>query len=102
MSAAPGLLSRRYRRVSIAIYMMVALSAFESLSVLAATPEIAEIRNIEPHKDVISPPYHRAFSTPIEMMEFIKKLRTKSSFNIKQINKLTKKKAKISNKREKV
>ena len=42
MSATPGLLSRRYRRVSIAIYTMVALSAFESLGVLAATPEIAE------------------------------------------------------------
>jgi MFS family permease len=42
MSTAPGLLSRRYRRISIAIYMMVALSAFENLGVLAATPQIAE------------------------------------------------------------
>lgn len=42
MSATPGLLSRRYRRISISIYTMVALSAFESLGVLAATPEIAE------------------------------------------------------------
>ena len=42
MTAAANLLSRRYRRVSIAIYTMVALSAFESLGVLAATPQIAE------------------------------------------------------------
>lgn len=36
-----------------------------------ATPEIAKIRNIEPHKDVLSPTYHRAFSTPIELCKFI-------------------------------
>jgi len=40
-----------------------------------ATPEIAEIRNIEPYKDVISPPFHRAFSTPIGLLEFIKQCR---------------------------
>ena len=40
-----------------------------------ATPEIAEIRNIEPYKDVISPPYHRAFNTPRELLAFIKQLR---------------------------
>lgn len=40
-----------------------------------ATPEIAAIRNIEPFKDVISPPYHKAFSTPIEMLHFIHNLR---------------------------
>ena len=39
------------------------------------TKEIAEIRHVEVGKDVISPPYHTAFSTPIEMMQFIKKLR---------------------------
>ncbi len=40
-----------------------------------ATPEIAKIRNIEPYKDVNSPPYHRAFNTPIGLMKFIKKMR---------------------------
>ncbi|WP_235296675.1 FMN-binding glutamate synthase family protein [Portibacter marinus] len=40
-----------------------------------ATKEIAEIRNIEPGKAVLSPPYHTAFSTPIGLLEFIKKLR---------------------------
>jgi glutamate synthase domain-containing protein 2 len=40
-----------------------------------ATPEIAAIRNIEPYKDVISPPFHKAFSNPIEMLQFIKKCR---------------------------
>jgi glutamate synthase domain-containing protein 2 len=40
-----------------------------------ATPEIAKIRNIEPYKDVLSPPYHKAFSTPTELLEFIDKAR---------------------------
>ncbi|MFM2394350.1 MAG: hypothetical protein RLZZ546_2332, partial [Bacteroidota bacterium] len=40
-----------------------------------ATPEIAAIRNIQPYKDVISPPYHKAFSDPIQMLHFIQKLR---------------------------
>ena len=44
-----------------------------------ATPEIAAIRNIEPHKAVHSPPFHKAFSTPIELMHFIKKLRDLSN-----------------------
>ena len=39
------------------------------------TPEIAEIRGIEQGTDVLSPPYHKAFSNPIEMMELIKKMR---------------------------
>jgi glutamate synthase domain-containing protein 2 len=43
-----------------------------------ATPEIAAIRNIEPYKDVISPPFHRAFTTPLELVYFIKKLRDAS------------------------
>ena len=38
-----------------------------------ATPEIAKIRNIEPYKDVNSPPYHKAFSTPTGLLQFIKK-----------------------------
>ncbi|MBN8877845.1 MAG: FMN-binding glutamate synthase family protein [Sphingobacteriales bacterium] len=39
------------------------------------TPEIAAIRNIEPHTVVASPPYHKAFGTPRELIYFIKKLR---------------------------
>ncbi|GAA4313911.1 FMN-binding glutamate synthase family protein [Mucilaginibacter gynuensis] len=39
------------------------------------TPEIARIRLVEMGEDVVSPPYHTAFSTPTEMMQFIKKLR---------------------------
>jgi glutamate synthase domain-containing protein 2 len=37
--------------------------------------EIAEIRGIELGEDCISPPRHSAFSTPIEMMQFIAELR---------------------------
>lgn len=36
------------------------------------TPEIAAIRGVPMGQDVLSPPAHRAFSTPIEMMKFIK------------------------------
>ncbi len=39
------------------------------------TPEIAQIRAIEPGTLVASPPYHSAFSTPRELILFIKKLR---------------------------
>lgn len=42
------------------------------------TPEIARIRLVKEGFDVISPPAHTAFSTPLEMMEFVKKLRTLS------------------------
>jgi len=37
--------------------------------------EIAEIRGIEVGKDCLSPPAHSAFSTPIELLEFLQKLR---------------------------
>jgi glutamate synthase domain-containing protein 2 len=37
--------------------------------------EIARIRHIQPHKQVMSPPYHSAFDTPMEMVKFIQKLR---------------------------
>jgi len=37
--------------------------------------EIAKIRLVEKGKDVMSPPYHTAFSTPLELLHFIKKLR---------------------------
>ncbi|MEQ1879049.1 MAG: FMN-binding glutamate synthase family protein [Bdellovibrionia bacterium] len=39
------------------------------------TPEIVAIRKIEPGKDVISPPTHSAFSTPLELLKFVKLLR---------------------------
>lgn len=37
--------------------------------------EISEIRGVPLGKDVLSPPSHRTFSTPLEMMHFIKRLR---------------------------
>ncbi|MFN8394130.1 MAG: FMN-binding glutamate synthase family protein [Bacteroidia bacterium] len=39
------------------------------------TPEIAAIRGVTPGTTVNSPPYHTAFHTPIEMMQFIAQLR---------------------------
>ncbi|HUH33360.1 MAG TPA: FMN-binding glutamate synthase family protein [Daejeonella sp.] len=39
------------------------------------TPEIAKIRLVHPGQDVISPPAHTEFSTPLEMVAFIKRLR---------------------------
>ncbi len=39
------------------------------------TPEIAEIRKVPLGQDVLSPPGHTAFSTPIELLEFVAKLR---------------------------
>ncbi|NDI22163.1 MAG: FMN-binding glutamate synthase family protein [Betaproteobacteria bacterium] len=42
------------------------------------TPEIAEARGVEPWKTVESPAGHSAFSTPLEMMHFIERLRNLS------------------------
>jgi glutamate synthase domain-containing protein 2 len=42
------------------------------------TPEIAEARGVTPWQDCVSPAAHSAFSTPVEMMHFIAKLRTLS------------------------
>ena len=39
------------------------------------TEEIAAIRGLQPGKTIISPASHSAFSTPIEMMQFVKQLR---------------------------
>lgn len=39
------------------------------------TPEIAKIRGVEVGKDVNSPPSHSAFSTPLELCQFIEQLR---------------------------
>jgi len=37
--------------------------------------ELADIRNVAPGEDVISPPRHKTFSNPMEMIEFIARLR---------------------------
>ena len=39
------------------------------------SPEIAEIRGVEAGTQVDSPPYHKAFTTPEELVKFIAKLR---------------------------
>ncbi len=39
------------------------------------TPEIAAIRGVEAHKEVLSPPYHTAFSNPVQLIEFVQQLR---------------------------
>lgn len=39
------------------------------------TPEIAAIRLVKPGTTVFSPPYHSAFTTPIELIKFVDKLR---------------------------
>ncbi|PCI37785.1 MAG: FMN-binding glutamate synthase family protein [Thiotrichales bacterium] len=40
------------------------------------TKEIAEIRGVPMHQDVISPPAHSAFSTPLGLLKFVETLRT--------------------------
>jgi len=39
------------------------------------TEEIAKIRNVPMGADVVSPPAHKAFSTPTELLEFVAQLR---------------------------
>jgi len=39
------------------------------------TKEIAEIRHVPMGHDVVSPPAHSAFSTPVELLEFVAQLR---------------------------
>lgn len=39
------------------------------------TPEIAEARNVEVGQDCISPAFHTAFGTPVQLLEFAAKLR---------------------------
>ena len=39
------------------------------------TPEIAEARGVPVGRDCISPPRHSAFSTPLEMMQFLQRMR---------------------------
>ncbi|WP_313190396.1 FMN-binding glutamate synthase family protein [Sphingobacterium sp.] len=44
------------------------------------TPEVAAIRHVVPGTDVMSPPAHSSFKTPVEMMNFIQKLRELSDY----------------------
>ncbi len=39
------------------------------------TPEIAAIRGVEPYTEIISPARHSAFGTPVELLEFVQRLR---------------------------
>ena len=39
------------------------------------TPEIAKIRGVEPGTEVLSPPFHSAFSTPVELCQLIGQMR---------------------------
>ena len=39
------------------------------------TPEIAEIRNVKMGEDVLSPPFHKEFDSPVGLLQFLKKLR---------------------------
>lgn len=45
------------------------------LPAIKNSKEISRIRHVKPGVDVISPTYHTAFSTPIELMEFVQELR---------------------------
>ena len=39
------------------------------------TEEISKIRNVPMGQDVLSPPYHKEFNTPIGLLQFVKRLR---------------------------
>lgn len=39
------------------------------------TPEIAQIRGIIPYETVVSPPYHTAFNSPMQLLHFVQELR---------------------------
>src|SRR5690606_1872251 len=45
------------------------------LPAVKVTPEVARIRLVEVGKEVDSPPFHRAFSTPVGLLDFVKQLR---------------------------
>ena len=42
------------------------------------TPEIAAIRHVAPYTTIYSPPYHTAFTTPLEFVKFLSDLREAS------------------------
>ncbi|WP_262249071.1 FMN-binding glutamate synthase family protein [Parapedobacter soli] len=45
------------------------------LPAVKVTPEVARIRLVEAGKEVDSPPFHRAFSTPAGLLDFVEQLR---------------------------
>ena len=45
------------------------------------TDEIAAIRLVNKGHDIVSPPTHSAFTTPLELMDFVKLLKEKSGGN---------------------
>jgi len=49
------------------------------LPAVKLTQEIAEIRQVSMGQDVVSPPVHSAFSTPLELLEFVARLRELST-----------------------
>src|SRR5690606_7554202 len=48
------------------------------LPAVKVTPEVARIRLVEVGKEVDSPPFHRAFSTPLGLLDFVRQLRALS------------------------
>lgn len=46
------------------------------------TPEIAAIRGVNPHTDVLSPTYHTAFSNVRELVDFIEKIAEKTGLPV--------------------
>lgn len=44
------------------------------------TPEIAQIRGVTAGEDVLSPPFHKAFNTPVGLLEFIRQMQDLSDF----------------------
>src|SRR5690606_16785207 len=49
-----------------------------SLPAVEVTAEVARVRLVEVGKEVDSPPFHRAFSTPLGLLDFVKQLRALS------------------------
>lgn len=45
------------------------------LPAIKNTKEIAKIRGIDAGRDVLSPPFHRAFQTPLQLIEFVQQVR---------------------------
>lgn len=45
------------------------------LPAIKNTPEIAAIRGVKPHEDVLSPAFHKAFNSPEGLLQLIKKMR---------------------------
>ncbi len=46
------------------------------------SPEIAAIRDLPVGETVVSPPAHSAFSSPLELIEFIRELRARAPFTV--------------------